>query len=297
MPAKDNLTKAENISVTARQIDFVSRFTSNVEALMNILGITRLIEEVPGADLRIITGSVATLEGGTSVGEGEEIPYSLATVTESPILKATLEKYCKAVSIEAIQKYGYDVAVEKTDNAFINKLQNTITTRMYNFLKTGTLTDTEATFQLGLAMARGKVIEKFQSLDLDVSEVVGFVNTSDFYKYLGGAPITTQTAFGMQYISDFLGYRTIFLADNARIPAGKIFATPVENMVCHYVNPANSDYARAGLEFTIDGDTPLLGCHIEGNYRTLVSENTALMGIYLFAEYLDGIANVTVQGA
>lgn len=293
MAPKANLTKVANISATTRQIDFVSRFASNVEALMQIMGISRLIEETPGADLRVLTGGV-TLQSG-NVGEGEEIPYSLATVSESTIAKATLNKYCKAVSIEAIDKYGYDIAVEMTDSAFINKLQNIITSQFYTFLATGTLTSTETTFQMALAMARGKVIEKFQSLDLDVSEVVGFVNTTDFYKYLGGANITTQTAFGMQYISNFMGYRTIFLADDDRVSSGKIYATPVENIVCYYINPAHSDYARAGLEFSIDGDTPLLGCHIEGNYKTLVSENTAIMGIYLFAEHLDGISAITIN--
>ena len=44
MPAKDNLTKTANIDVTAREIDFVSRFQDNWEALRDILGIMRPIK-------------------------------------------------------------------------------------------------------------------------------------------------------------------------------------------------------------------------------------------------------------
>ena len=34
-----------------------------------------------------------------------------------------------------------------------------------------------------------------------------------------------------------------------------------------------------------------------GNYDTFVGENAALMGMKLWAEYLDGIANITVTAA
>lgn len=291
MAAKENLTKAANIDVTARQIDFVSRFTSNVKALMDVIGITRLEKEVPGAELRVLRGKVTLVNG--AVGEGEEIPYSLGEVEEEPIGKATMEKYCKAVSAESIQKHGYAVAVQKTDNAFLNKLQNIITGKFYTFLATGELEVAEDTFQMALSMAKGAVLDKFSSMDLDATDVVAFVNTEDIYTYLGGAPISTQTVFGMQYIKDFLGYNTVFICDKTRVPRGTIYATPVENLMVDYIDPASSDFAAAGLEFTVDGDTPFIGFHTEGNYRTLVSENTAIMGIYLLAEYIDGVAVAT----
>jgi hypothetical protein len=64
--------------------------------------------------------------------------------------------------------------------------------------------------------------------------------------------------------------------------------------VLYYINPADSDFARAGLEFRVDGETPLIGFHVDGNYSTLVSESTALMGMVLFAEYIDGIAVIDI---
>ena len=125
-----------------------------------------------------------------------------------------------------------------------------------------------------------------------ISEIVGFCNILDAYAYLGAADITVQTLFGMNYIENFLGYSRLFLS--SEIPSGKVVATPVENLVLYYINPAESDFAKAGLEFRVDGDTPLIGFHVDGNYSTLVSESTALMGMVLFAEYIDGIAVIDI---
>ena len=58
-------------------------------------------------------------------------------------------------------------------------------------------------------------------------------------------------------------------------------------------SPSDSDFEKAGLVYTTDGETNLIGFHVEGNYGTVVSDNFALMGLTLFAEYLNGIAVVT----
>ena len=78
------------------------------------------------------------------------------------------------------------------------------------------------------------------------------------------------------------------------IERGKVIATPVDNIVLYYIDPSESDFARAGLNYTTDNVTNLIGVHTQGNYNTAVSEIFAIMGLTLFAEYLDGIAVVTV---
>ena len=291
--AKDRLTKTANVDVAAREIDFVSRFQQNWEELRNIMGISRPIQKAPGTALKVKTATV-TLQ--SSVNEGEEIPYSQAAVSESTIGSLTLEKYAQAVSAEAILDHGYDVAVAMTDDAFLNELQAEVMDRFYDFLITGTLTATEANFQKALAMARGMVLNKFKSMHKTVTEVVGFVNIMDFYGYLGAAELNVQTQFGMTYISNFLGYRTIFLCADGEVPRGKVIAVPRENIVMYYVNPSVSDFQKAGLEYTTVGVTPLIGFHTEGKYTHAVSECFAIMGITLFAEYLDGIAVITNSG-
>lgn len=293
MTVKANTTKMANISTTVREIDFVTRFGRNWDALRDILGIMRPIKKTPGTKLVSSTATV-TLQSGT-VAEGDEIPYSLATITPVTYADIDIKKYAKAVTIEAVAKYGAAVAVQKTDDAFLNELQGTVLTDFYTFLKTGSLTKTATSFQKALAKARGEVLNKFQVMRKSVTEVVGFCNILDFYDYLGDADITVQTQFGLTYVSNFLGYRTLFLMSAPDIPVGKVIATPVENIDLYYIDPSDSDFAQLGLEYTVAGETNLIGFHAEGKYSNAVGETYALMGMKLWAEYLDGIAVVTIQ--
>lgn len=292
--AAENLTMTADLAVTAREVDFVTRFNSNWEHLMDILGILRPIRKQPGVVLKSKKAAV-TLQSG-AVGEGELIPYSKATVEETPYAEMTIEKYAKAVSIEAIKDHGYEVAVAMTDDEFLAELQNDVTGRFYTYLNTGTLTGNEATWQRALAMAKGKVLNKFKQMHKTVTRVVGFANILDLYNYLGDKDITVQNQFGLNYVKNFLGYDTLFLLSDEEIAQGKVIATPVENIVLYYVDPGDSDFARAGLKYTVEGQTNLIGFHTQGNYNTAVSESFALMGMTLFAEYIDGVAVMTAQG-
>lgn len=292
MAAKDNLIKTTDIQVTAREIDFVTRFERNWEHLREILGIMRPIKKQPGAILKSKYAE-GTLESG-SVGEGEEIPYSKFVVKEKEYAEMTIEKYAKAVSIEAIKDHGYENAVQMTDDEFLFQLQSMVTRRFYTYLNTGTLTATETTFQMALAMAKGLVENKFKEMHRTATGVVGFVNTLDVYEYLGAANITIQNQYGFQYIKDFMGFNTIFLLAESEIPRGRVIATPVENIVLYYVDPNESDFVRAGLVYTVSGETNLIGFHTQGNYNTAVSEAFAIMGLTLFAEYIDAIAVVDI---
>lgn len=284
-------------SVTAREMDFVTRFGDNWDALRNILGIMRPIRKTPGTSLVSYTADV-TLESG-AVEPGEVIPYSKATITQAAKADLTIEKYAKAVPIEDVNKYGAEIAVEKSDDAFLTKLQNIVLKKFYDFLKTGTLTGTATTWQAALAKAQGEVLNKFATIQKDVTAVVGFANILDAYDYLGAADITVQTQFGLTYIKDFMGYSTLFLLPAAQISRNMVLATPVENIDLYYIDPGDSEFARLGLNYTTQGETNLIGFHAQGNYSTAVGESYALMGMALWAEYLDGIAKITVsaQGA
>ena len=293
MPGKTNLITTNDIQVTAREIDFVTRFERNWEHLREILGIMRPIKKTPGAVLKSKYAE-GTLQDG-NVKEGEEIPYSKFTVKEKPYAEMSIEKYAKAVSIEAIKDHGYENAVQMTDDEFLFQLQTNVTSRFYDYLKTGTLTSTETTFQMALAMAKGRVENKFKQMHRNVTGVVGFVNILDVYEYLGAAEITIQNQFGFQYMKDFMGFNTIFLLSDSEIPRGQVIATPVENIVLYYVDPNESDFARAGLVYTVSGETNLIGFHTQGNYHTAVSEAFAVMGLTLFAEYIDAIAVITID--
>ena len=277
-------------NVTAREVDFVTRFGDNWEALRNILGIMRPIRKAPGSTLVSYTADVA-LESG-NVGPGEVIPYSKATIVQSAKEDLTIEKYAKAVPIEDVNTYGAAIAVEKSDDAFLTKLQNVVLGRFYGFLNTGSLIRGANTWQAALAKAQGEVLNKFAGMQKDITGVVGFANILDAYDYLGQAAVSIQTQFGLTYIKDFLGYQTLFLLPATQIDRGIVIATPVENIDLYYVDPGDSEFAKLGLQYTVQGETNLIGFHAQGNYGTAVGESFALMGMAMWAEFLDGIAVV-----
>lgn len=293
MPAPNNLIKTTDVTVTAREIDFVQRFTRNWDHLREILGVMRPIRKQPGTVLKSKYAE-GTLQSG-QVGEGETIPYSHFVVKEKPYAEITVEKYAKAVSLEAIKDHGYENAVQMTDDEFLFQLQSEVTSRFYAYLNTGTLASSETTYQMALAMAKGRVENKFKEMHRTATQVVGFANILDVYEYIGTANITVQNQFGFNYVKDFMGYGTLFLLSEAEIARGRVIATPVENINLYYVDPGDSDFARAGLAYTTEGETSLIGFHTEGKYDNATSVAYAIMGMTLFAEYLDAIAVIDVD--
>lgn len=291
MAAPENLTKAENITLKAKEIDFISRFNDTWEALREILGIMRPIRKTPGTKLTASKATVVLQDG--NVAEGYEVPLSQAKVEPVVFEDLTLGKYRKAVSAEAVAKFGAAIAVQKTDDAFLKELQGTVLDRFYAFLQTGTLTSTENSFQMAIAMAVTLVKDKFKKMRKDYTNIVVFVNTMDVGMYLGEANITIQTREGIEYVKDFLGANTMIIS--SEIPSGTVIGIPADNIVLYYIDPSDGDFQELGLEYTIIGETNLIGIHKEGNYGRVIGETHALMGMKLFAEYIDGISVVDIS--
>lgn len=283
-------------ALKAREIDFVTRFDKNWDALRTILGIFKPIRKEPGTSLVTYEAQMndEALQGGANVGEGEAIPFTQFKVVESKREDIVVEKYAKSLSLESVSKWGATVAIEKTDDAFMVELQNKVLKDFYTFLKTGTLKGTQKKWQKALAIAKGAVLNKFAGMNRNVTEVVGFANVMDFYDWLGDKEITVQTMFGLQYIKDFFGFSTLFLLPDDYIPAKTVIATPVENIDLYYIDPGDSDFKKLGLDYTTSGETNLIGFHAGGNYTNATGETYAIMGMKLWAEYLDGVCVVTV---
>lgn len=288
--AKSNLTMTTDITAQAREIDFVTRFARNWQALREIMGIMRPIKKTTGTVLRSYVSN-CTLQDG-NVAEGEEIPYSKTTVQEILHEDLTLQKYAKAVSIESVNTYGAPIAIQRTDDAFLNELQGQILEDFYGFVQTGTTRDAKATFQAAFAIALGHARDEFKKMHRDSTRTVAFINTMDLYEYYGTANITVQNRAGISYIENFMGADTVILSSD--IPSGVVLATPVDNIVLYYIDPADSDFKALGLNYTVDGETNLIGFHANGNYATAVGESFALMGMKLWAEYMNGIAVVYI---
>ena len=291
MAVTTNTTTTANISVSVKEIDFVTRFESNWQALREILGIMRPIRKTLGTKLVASKASVELVSG--TVVEGDEVPLSQAVVTPVAYEDITLEKYRKRVTAEAVAKYGAAIASQKTDDAFLNELTNNVLDRFYTFAQTGTLkpTDTIAEFQMAVSMAVTLVKDKFKKLRLNYSNIVAFVNTMDVGRYLGTANISMQTRNGIEYLKDFLGASTVIVS--SEIPEGMVIATPADNINLYYIDPADGDFAQLGLVYTTgNGEANLIGIHKEGVYGRVSGDTHAVLGLKLFAEYLDGIAVV-----
>ena len=271
-----------------RDVDFTERFTSDLGTLMKMLGVTRKIEKKAGEVLKAykVTG---TLADGV-VAEGEIIPLSKYQTTYEPIGEATLNKWRKQTTIEAISEKGYGQAVNDTNNKMLKDIQKGIRSKFISFLDTGDSTVSGAGLQATLAQIWGKMQVLFEDTSV---ETVYFVNPLDIADYLATAQVTTQTAFGMSYIENFLGMGTVILASD--VPQKTVYATAAENIVLYYINVTGSDIAQA-FDLTSDA-TGLVGIHTDSTYNNLTAETVAASGVGLFAEKIDGIVVGSITGA
>lgn len=290
--AEPNVITTQQITVNPREVDFVTSFGNDLSALTEVLGIAQPIRKANGTQLvgKKVTG---TLESG-DVPEGEEIPFSQFSVAPVSYDTISVRKYAKALTLETVIENGVETSVGMTDEEFKQQLIDVILADMYNALLAGTLTAEENTFQMAVSMAVGRVKDKFKKMHKAATGVAVFVNTLDVYSYLGGAQITVQTAFGMDYVEKFLGADIVFFS--SEVPQGRVIATPVNNMKVYYVDPGDSEFefAQIKLAYTADPQVPYIGFHTEGNYRRAQSEDYAIMGIKIFFEYVDAVAVVTI---
>lgn len=268
-----------------RDVDFAERFSTELSTLMKMLGVTRKIEKKAGETLKVykVTG---TLESG-AVAEGDVIPLSKYQTTYTAIGEATLKKWRKVTTAEAISEKGYGQAVNDTNNKMLKDIQKGIRGDFVSFLGTGTGSANGNGLQAALAQVWGKLQVLFEDTSI---QSVYFMNPLDVADYLGTAQITTQTAFGMSYIENFLGIGNVILASD--VPKGKIYATAAENVVLYYI-PVNSGDMGQAFSLTSDA-TGLVGIHTGPTYDNLSAETVAASGVGLFAEKLDGIVIGTI---
>ena len=284
MAAETNLIKKEDL-VRAREIEFVTLFGESIKKLVEALGVTRKIPKQAGYTLKAYKAT-GTLQPGT-VAEGDLIPLSKYQTEAVSYAEIVLKKWRKATSAEAIIEKGYDQAVQMTTDRMLKDVQKGIRTDFFTFLATGTGSATGATFQAALAQAWGKLQVLFED---DSIEAIYFMNPLDVADYLATAQITTQTAFGMTYVENFLGLGTVIF--DSKVPQGKIYATAKDNIVLYYVPVNGADLGNA-FSFTAD-QTGLIGIHEEADYKHMTAEDTVMSGVVLFAERLDGIVKSTI---
>lgn len=284
MAAEANLIKKSDLA-RAREIDVALRFNGSVKKLIEALGITRKIQKQAGSMIKSYKATGA-LESG-EVAEGDTIPLSKYQVKAVNYKEIVLKKWRKATSAEAIVERGYDQAVDMTTDRMVKDVQAAIRREFFTFMETGTGSATGVGLQATLAQVWGQLQVKFED---DEIESAYFLNPLDVADYLASANITTQEAFGMTYIENFMGLGTVFL--NSSVTKGKIIATAKENIVLYYVPVNGADLSEA-FNFTSD-ETGYIGIHEEPDYSNMTASDTVVNGMALAAERLDGIVIGTI---
>ena len=286
--SETNLIKAAQMA-RVREVDFVSQFAHNsLGKFLEVLGVTRKIPMMEGTTMYVYS-TTGTLQSG-AVAEGAIIPLSQYTTTKTAVGEITLNKWRKAASAEAIKKSGYDAAVRDTDTALLKDVQKGVRTNLFNFLNgtiTNSVTASGADLQSALADAWGQLQIKFED---DTAEAVYFVNPRDIASYLGAANITTQNAFGMNYVEDFLGLGTVIIS--SQITQGTFVATAKENLIVYYLT-MNGDIAAA-FNLTAD-ETGFIG--IKSGYQNeerAQIESLVMSGVKILVEYAAGVVKGTI---
>jgi hypothetical protein len=267
--------------VKAREVDFVNRFAGTIlQKLIEALGVTRKIPMMEGTSLYVYK-TTGTLQSG-EVPEGEIIPLSQYARTKEQIGEITIKKWRKAVTAEAIKKSGYNEAVNETDKKMLLDIQTGIRSDFFGFLNNLDSTVVGAsTLQAVLAKTWGNLQVLFEN---DAVEVVHFINPMTIADYLATATISMQTAFGMNYIEDFLGMGTVIM--NSQIPVGHVISTAKENIIMYYLT-MNGEVAQA-FNLTAD-ETGYVGVHSSQTDNRAQLELLAMSGIQFLVEYADGV--------
>lgn len=267
-----------------REVDFTRRFEHNSLAkLLEVIGMTRKVAMMEGTTLYMYK-TTGTLQSG-DVPEGEIIPLSEYETIKTPVGEIKPGKWRKKVSAEAIMKSGYDAAVRDTDAALLRDVYADFRNKLFTFINgdfTGNATAGGVDLQSALADAWGQLQVKFED---DAAETVYFVNPLDVARYLKGATITTQTAFGMNYIENFLNLGTVVMA--SRITQGTFVATAKQNFILYYLIMGGDVANALGLATS---ELEYIG--INSGYRNeerACIESLVMDGLYPLVEYAEGV--------
>lgn len=283
MPAPNNTIITTDIE-PAISIDHTNRLVEGIQTLQKVLGITDLKPMAAGTLIKQY--KVRKVNSPSQVGEGETIALTEIKRELVNTHELSLKKYRKHVTAEAIQRSGYDRAVNETDEKLLSEVRKDVKASFFTMLGTGTGSASGTNLQTALAALWGKLQTRFE--DMDVSPVF-FINPADVAEYLGTASVTTQSAFGFQYIENFLGLGTAILS--GAVTAKTPIATVKENLNGAYV-PASGDVARA-FGLTVDA-TGLVGMTHSPVNSNAVLETLVMDGVVFYPEEVDGVFKATI---
>lgn len=297
MAAPTNIIKANDIDAALSQ-EFVANFKGDFDRLAELLGIFGVATRAAGTALYqyTVAGALNNAAGddsssGTAYVEGDLVALSKYTVTKSALPDLSPVPYRKMTTAKAILQDGYEAAVLKTDDKMLAQIRAQIITQFFSTLANGSAapTGTIAGLQEALALTDALVQDNMETNnDATDASLVHFVNRQDIAAYLANATVSTQTAFGMTYIQDFLGVQNIFVTN--KVSSGTLYATSAANIHAYGID--FGELSQGGLVYQTESDG-LIGVAHKGAYDYASSETNVMTGLQLIAENLDYIGKCT----
>lgn len=271
-----------------KTIDFVEKFSKNINELLTLLGVTR--KEALSSDAKFKTYKWEVNEKKDAVGEGETIPLSKVTRKVLKEYTVTWFKRRRAVSAEAIARHGASIAIDRADQKLMRELHNGIKKQFVTYLGTAPTKVSADGLQKALATSWGKA-STFE--EFDGAPLVSFVNPMDVATFLGDTNVLSSATnvFGMTLLKNFLGADNVIVLN--AVPEGKVYTTAVDNLVWAYLDVNSSDLGNLFADYT--DETGFIGAARNREISNLTFESVFFGANELFAEIPEGVVEATIK--
>ena len=285
--AENNLNTMADLG-EIKSIDFVNKFSKNINELLQLLGVTR--RETLTNDLKIKTYKWAVELDGTNPAEGEIIPLSKVTRVLDKEYTVAWFKKRRVTTAEAIARHGAARAITDSDKRIMREIQNGIKNDFFTFLKIKPTKVKGVGLQKALAQSWAK-IATFN--EFEGSPSVSFVSSLDVANYLGDTAVGADASnvFGFTLLKNFLGMQNVIVMPS--VPAGKVYTTAVENLVFAALDVNGGDLGGLFADYT--DETGLIAATRGREISNLTYESVFFGANVLFAEIPEGVVEATIE--
>lgn len=283
---EDNTTYAADVA-PAISVDFTSRIAEGIKSLATVLGITEMKPMREGTLVKQY--KTVLTKPTTEYQEGKEIPITKGERKLVASHEIVLKPYRTRTTLQAMNKSGRNAAINEKDEEMLKEIRGDVKKGFFKSITGATgVSDAGAhnTLQMAVAKVWGGVSKKYEDVD---GTPVFFLSFEDVSDYLGSAQITTQTAFGVQYLKDFMGLGIAIIT--AGVNKGEVYGTIAENLNGVYI-PAEA----SGNEFFgfISDETGLVCMKHSAEDVSLAVNSIAYTAVEFFPEEVDGIFKATI---
>ena len=271
-----------------KSIDFVNKFSKNINELLQLLGVTR--RETLTSDLKIKTYKWSVDLDSTNPAEGETIPLSKVTRVLDKEYTVAWFKKRRVTTAEAIARHGAARAITESDKRIMREIQNGIKNDFFTFLKIKPTKVKGVGLQKALAQSWAK-IATFN--EFEGSPIVSFVSSLDVANYLGDTAVGADASnvFGFTLLKNFLGMQNVIVMPS--VPAGKVYTTADENLVFAALDVNGGDLGGLFADYT--DETGLIAATRGREISNLTYESVFFGANVLFAEIPEGVVEATIE--